>query len=113
MLRRVLPRARPSSDFRFSPDDGAIASVERAGDVERLGQVAAGGIQVARPQLVVTEVAEQRPRQEPVTGLAGEPQGLSIIAGRTRRVTLNVRSERPGGKQAGGQVRFSEAAGQA
>ena len=40
----------------------------------------AGGIQVARPQLVVAEVAQQRRHLVPVTGLAAEPQGFGLIA---------------------------------
>ena len=45
--------------------------------------------------------------------MAEESQRLGIIAGRARRVPLNVRGVRPSGKQAGGQVGFPEAAGHA
>ncbi|WP_246115699.1 hypothetical protein [Trebonia kvetii] len=54
-------------------DNGTMPGVERAGDVDRLGEVAAGGVEVPYPQFVVTEVGEQCPRIEPVTGLADEP----------------------------------------
>jgi hypothetical protein len=82
-----------------------MAVVERAGDVERFGQVAAGGVQVARRQLVAAEGAKQRSYPEQVTGLAEEPQGVGRVADRARMVPLNVRGERPGEKQAAGQCK--------
>jgi hypothetical protein len=57
-------------------------------------------------------VAERLPRLDPIAGLAVEPQGLDRIAGRARMVPRSVRDNRPGPKQAGGQLGFPEAAGQ-
>jgi hypothetical protein len=76
------------------PEDGAVAGVERAGDVERLGQAAAGGIRVARPLLMVTEVVEHRPRLE----LAGYPEDAQPSGQRLARLggDLGQAARRPG-----------------
>ena len=84
-----------------------------ARDGQRLGQVAAGGVQVAGRQLAVAEVAEHMPDLKLVTGLAEQPQRLGRFAGRARIVPRSGGGVGPGGQQATGQVRFSEAAGQA
>jgi len=75
--------------------------------------VAAGGIQVARGQLVIAEVVQQLPLLEPVPGLAEQPQGLGCIASRACRVPVKALCVRTSRQQPGGQVRLPEAAGQA
>jgi hypothetical protein len=56
-----------------------VAVTERAKDIERLDQVAAGRIKVAQGKLGVPEVAEDRPDLPLVADLTEEPQRLGKI----------------------------------